>query len=62
MIRFCFMRVFRPDLIVEQVKRFIEIFLDQSFTQVAPANYNEMLKNTLCDQPNLLIIGQDVDC
>jgi hypothetical protein len=61
MLRFCVVRVFRPDLIIEQVKRLIGAFLDESFTNIGPFNYNDVMRGTDHYAANLLILGPDVD-
>ena len=48
-------------MVVEQLKRFIDIFLDSSFTLVPAFSYNEIMRNSDHDQANLMVVGSNVD-
>ena len=60
-LRFCVLRIFRPDLVVEQIKRYIDIFLDSSFTTLPAFSYADIMKNSDHDQANLMVVGSNVD-
>ena len=60
-LRFCMMRVFRPDLIIDQVKRFIEGFLDNSFTHVPVFNFAEIFRSTEHTVATLLVTKDSID-
>ena len=55
------MRIFKPELILDCTKRFIQIFLDTSFTGQPPFNYNEIVRNSDHQLPNLIIKDQSQD-
>jgi len=48
-------------LVVEQIKRYIDIFLDSSFTTLPAFSYNDIMKNSDHDQTNLMVVGSNVD-
>ena len=60
-LRFCILRVFRPDLLYNQVQRFVEIFLEMSFSVETPFNYHEMFRNTDHNKFNLLLCSSTTD-
>jgi hypothetical protein len=52
------LRVFRPDLVLEQAKRFIEIFLDnKTFSSAQSTSFADMMKVTEPEVATLLIKG-----
>ena len=60
-MRFCILRVFRPDLTLSTIKEFITILLDESFALPPDFNFSEVFRNTGSDAANLLITGNNVD-
>ena len=55
------MRIFKPDQIIENSKRFIQIFLDQSFVAFPALNYNYIINNSDYSVPNLIIKDSSQD-
>ena len=61
MIRFCVLRVFRPDLILSTIKEYISILLDESFALPPDFSFTDVFKNTSAGAATLLITGANVD-
>lgn len=61
MLRFCIMRVFRPDLLEEQVRDFIEVFLDSSMANQPAVNYMAIGRAAESQAANLLIKDGSID-
>lgn len=60
-LRFCVLRVFRPDLVLSTIREFITILLDESFALPPDFSFNEVFRNTSAGAANLLITGANVD-
>jgi len=60
-LRLCILRVFRPDLIEDTMRRFIELFLDASCTQLPSFNYLDVMKQADPMSPTILMRDPGVD-
>lgn len=61
MLRFCIMRVFRPDLLEEQTRDFIEVFLDSTLATQPAVNYMAIGRAAESQSANLLIKDGSID-
>ena len=56
MLRLCLMRCFRPDMLMNEIKSFIEKFLGVEFVGLPPFSFNEYIwPNTSRFRPVLVI-------
>ena len=55
------MRIFRPDLMVEQVKRLIDDVLDETYTEQEPFNFYTVFKHTDNRRATLLLIDSSIN-
>lgn len=61
-LRFLVMRVFRPDLIEEQISRFVELFLtDPLFTTTHIFSYHDIMAESDSTAPNLIVKDELID-
>jgi hypothetical protein len=60
-LKFCLLRIFRPDLVLELVKRIIEDVLDESFTDQEPFNFQNVLKHTDNKRATLMMMDPSMD-
>lgn len=60
-LRFCVLRIFRPELTELMVKTFIELFLDSSYTQAPPFQYLDVMRQSESTCPNLIMRDASID-
>ena len=62
MLRLCLMRCFRPDMLMNEIKLFIEKFLGKEFVGLPPFRFNEYIwPNTSRFRPVLVIQDDNID-
>jgi Leucine-rich repeat (LRR) protein len=59
--RFCILRIFRPDLLVDQVKRIVSIYFDETFVNEGRASYVEIKDQMTKLDINLLLVSGNND-
>ena len=57
----CILRIFRPDLIIEQLKRLIGDVLDESYAEQEPFSFWNVLKQTDNRRATLLLIDSSIN-
>jgi hypothetical protein len=61
LIRFCILRIFRPDLLVDQLKRIVAIYFGEMFVKDQQVTYPEVRRLTTKLDINLMLISKNMD-
>ena len=61
LLRFCIIRIFRPEKIVREVQRFLGSVLDPRFMEPPVFNLASLYKETTCYSPILFILSPSIN-
>lgn len=59
--QFCIMRIFRPDLMQEEMRHVVQQYLGVHFLSIKPLEFEDIVQKPISLQPHLLILQGNID-